>query len=146
MDILHSAIILATKAHSNQVDKIGEPYILHPIRVMLSCNSIECKTVAILHDVLEDTDITVMDLKQLFKEYPITIVQPIIDAVVAITKIKNESYINYLAKVKNNYIATYVKKIDIKDNMSPIRTYKLDHDTQKRLAKKYEYALHTLNS
>lgn len=54
-DLLAHAIALASEAHQHQKDKLGEPYILHPIRVMMRCDTDEERIVAILHDVLEDT-------------------------------------------------------------------------------------------
>lgn len=145
MDILNTAIITAVKYHNGQLDKVGEPYILHPIRVMLSCTSIDYKVVAILHDVIEDTELNIDQLQNKLIAFPKKQVNRIIEAICAITKIKNESYNLYLNRVKDNPIATYVKIVDIKDNMSPVRTFQLEYNTQIRLAKKYQYALTFLN-
>jgi len=60
--LLEKALTIAYTAHAGQVDKAGEPYILHPLRVMLKMRSDEEKIVALLHDVVEDTDITLADL------------------------------------------------------------------------------------
>ena len=140
MDILSKAIIFATQKHDGQFDKIGEPYILHPIRVMLDCNTLVEKIVAILHDVIEDTDATYEDIFALFLSHD-NIDSTVADAVEAMTKRKGESYEDYLSRVKANPIALTVKLADIRDNMSPIRQFRLPHDTQVRLKAKYLKAL-----
>lgn len=61
--MLNKAIAIAAKAHDGQVDKGGHPYILHPLRVMMNCESEAEKICAVLHDVIEDTNITLEDLK-----------------------------------------------------------------------------------
>ena len=80
MATLEQAISLAAKQHEGQVDKANAPYILHPLRVMLNVPTIEHKIVAVLHDILEDTETTIEDLYQFgFQSH-------IIDAIVALTK------------------------------------------------------------
>ena len=62
MATLEKAIAIAAAAHAGQVDKAGQPYILHPIRVMLSVTGSHAQMAAILHDVVEDTSVTVDQL------------------------------------------------------------------------------------
>ncbi|MHC4192318.1 MAG: GTP pyrophosphokinase, partial [Planctomycetota bacterium] len=62
---LENAIRLAVRAHQDQVDKAGEPYILHPLRVMLSLNSDSERIVGVLHDVIEDSTYTLIDLQKM---------------------------------------------------------------------------------
>ncbi|NUO09286.1 MAG: hypothetical protein HUU08_11500 [Candidatus Brocadia sp.] len=64
MDILEHALQISVKAHAGQKDKAGEPYIFHPIRVMARCSSPEAKVIALLHDTIEDTEITFDNLKR----------------------------------------------------------------------------------
>jgi (p)ppGpp synthase/HD superfamily hydrolase len=128
------AIVLATEAHAGQTDKVNEPYILHPIRVMLAVSSERAKIVAMLHDVIEDSHYTAEDLRKQFDD-------EIVDAVVAISKVKGESYEEYLHRVKANSLAREVKIADVRDNASPIRLYKLEPETVKRLTTKYMKAL-----
>ena len=131
--MLASAIKLCYEAHKNQVDKGGSPYYMHPIYVALNMESEEQKIVALLHDVIEDTEITIDDLrKKGFSE-------KIIKAVDAITK-KGESYEEYLKKVKDNELAKAVKIEDIKNNMDVSR---LKEITEKDIARieKYKKAL-----
>ena len=135
MRLIEQAIMFATRAHANQTDKVGEPYILHPIRVMLSLTSETAKTVAVLHDVLEDTSETPADF------IAAGFGGETLGAVQAITKIKGEKYEHYLKRVIANPIAREVKIADIRDNASPARLYKLDPETIQRLTAKYSKAL-----
>ena len=110
MSSLNKAIEIAYIAHEGQVDKGGSPYISHPIRVMNSVESPEAKIVGVLHDAIEDSDLTFSDLqKQGFSE-------EIIEAIDALTKRSQEKYPDYLQRVKNNSIAVQVKLADLKDN------------------------------
>jgi len=111
MATLERALEIAAKAHAGQVDKGGAPYILHPIRVMLSVSSIPAQITAILHDVVEDTDITIDDLqREGFAE-------SIIEAIKALTKRKGEDRISAAHRAAQNQIACAVKLADIADNM-----------------------------
>ena len=141
MDLLSKVIAFAVHHHAGQLDKIGEPYILHPLRVMMDCNTMVEKIVAILHDTVEDTGVTFDDIRALFVGGNETMADTIVDAVDALTKRKGELYEDYLARVKANPIALSVKLADIRDNMSPIRQYRLPHDKQIKLKAKYLQAL-----
>ena len=112
IDMLNKAIIIATKAHNNQTDKAGCPYILHPLRVMLKLSNDTDRQVAILHDIIEDTSISIEDLRKEGFENNILI------ALYSITKKKNEKYFDYINRVKQNYIAKKVKIADLEDNMN----------------------------
>ncbi|OJU91117.1 MAG: guanosine-3',5'-bis(diphosphate) 3'-pyrophosphohydrolase, partial [Acinetobacter sp. 38-8] len=86
-------------------------YILHPLRVMLNVPTIEHKIVAVLHDILEDTETTIEDLYQFgFQEH-------IIDAIVALTKKQGETRLEAALRARQNPIARVVKLADINDNM-----------------------------
>lgn len=135
--MLEKAIIFATERHAGQLDKVGEPYILHPLRVMMCVQGVEARTVAMLHDVLEDTKTYEWELLDVFAP-------SVIEAVVALTKVGGQNYNTYLEQVARNPIAKIVKIADIKDNVSPSRLYKLDPETIVRLTKKYSHALRKL--
>jgi len=142
MDLLSKVIEFAVKAHGGQVDTLGEPYILHPLRVMMDCNTMVEKIVAILHDTVEDTDATLDDIRALFtNNNNRTYADTIVNAVDAMTKRAGESYDDYLVRVKDNPIALSVKLADIRDNMSPIRQYRLPLEKQIKLKAKYLKAL-----
>ncbi|ESK40031.1 HD domain-containing protein [Acinetobacter nectaris] len=112
---LEKAIALATKKHAGQTDKAGQAYILHPLRIMLKMKNDDQRIVAVLHDVLEDTDTTVVDL------ISIGFAPHIIDAVIALTKKNNESRIEAAFRAVKNSIAREVKLADIADNMDLTR-------------------------
>jgi GTP diphosphokinase / guanosine-3',5'-bis(diphosphate) 3'-diphosphatase len=132
---LDKAIILAAEYHIGQTDKIEEPYILHPIRVMLQMKTESARIVAVLHDIIEDTEMSADNL--LFLGYP----DKVVDAVVAITKQPGEKYLDYLGRVNANPIARKVKIADIKDNLSEDRIKKLLPSVRARLWHKYQQAL-----
>ena len=144
VDLLSKVIVFATKKHSCQVDKIGEPYIFHPLRVMLDCNSMVEKMVAILHDTVEDTDATLEDIRSLFDGGNETFADTVVDAVDALTKRKGVDYEKYLLGVKSDPVALTVKLADIRDNMSLVRQFRLPPETQLKLKTKYIKALSIL--
>lgn len=88
--LLQKAIDLAHQAHAQQVDKGGQPYINHPLRVRAKMETPQEKIVAVLHDVVEDSDLTLEDL--LVQGFPADIV----DSIAALTKIAGEEYETYL--------------------------------------------------
>lgn len=128
------AFALAATAHANQTDKSGAPYIEHCLRVAARLADDESRTVALLHDVLEDTAVTEVELREMFDT-------AIVDAVVAITRREGESPEAYYARVRENPLARRVKLADIHDNLEPARIARLDADTQRRLLAKYGAAL-----
>lgn len=139
MNGLTGAIILAAEGHDGQVDKGGNPYIMHPLRLATKCNTDDERIVAILHDIVEDTDITVDDLITL--EYP----QHLAFAVDCLTRRDGETYMNFIARIKNNDLATKIKILDIKDNMDLSRIPFPSKEDESRL-KRYEKALRILEN
>lgn len=133
---LEDAIMLATKAHSEQVDKANKPYILHPLRVMLKMDTQEEMMTAVLHDIVEDTDVTIDDLK----EYP----ESVVEAVRIMTHDAGEEYFAYVARCKDNVIAKKVKLADATDNMDLTR---IIDPQEKHFArrKKYEKVIEFLS-
>jgi (p)ppGpp synthase/HD superfamily hydrolase len=136
---LDDAIQLARRAHEGQLDKSGRPYIAHPLRVMGHVRDEHERMAAVLHDVVEDTDVTLDDLAAL--DCP----PDVLAAVAAISKHPGEAQSDYLARVMANPIALTVKRADIADNMSADRMGRLDTATQERLTAKYEAALRQLD-
>lgn len=125
MSNLEEAIALATSAHQGQTDKAGAPYILHPLRVMQRMNSEEAKMVAVLHDVVEDTSVTLEELRALnFSE-------TVVAAVDSLTRRAEESYETFIERVKLNPLARKVKLADLEDNMDLQRLQHItDQDKQ----------------
>lgn len=111
MPTLEDAIALAAEAHRGQVDKSGQPYILHPLRVMLRCQTQAQRIAAVLHDVVEDTGRTFDDLRAL--GYP----AEVLAALDGLTKRDGESYEAFVERAAANPIARVVKLADIEDNL-----------------------------
>lgn len=126
---LTHAISLAIKGHEGQFDRNQQPYIGHPFRVMAAGQTLEEKIVGALHDLIEDTDITLLDLsKEGFSE-------EIIDAVHALSKLEGEDYDHYIRRVMRNDLATRVKLHDLTDNMDLRRLQSLKDDDVERMHK-----------
>jgi len=129
---LYEAIDIALHAHGEQVDKQGLLYILHPLYVMeiVKDRGIDYQIVAILHDVLEDTEITSSDL-HMFPDY-------ILDALKLLTHKDNETYGNYINKIvkSRDELAITIKFVDAHHNLMRLPQLK-DAKERKRLAKKY---------
>ena len=128
--MLKKAMELAEKAHQGQLDKGGNPYILHPVRVMERCETETEKIIAVLHDVIEDSDYTLEDLKKEgFSEI-------ILEALVCLTHREGEGYMEYIERICQNTLATRVKYADLQDNMDLSRIP--DH-TEKDFARLDKY-------
>jgi (p)ppGpp synthase/HD superfamily hydrolase len=115
MSTLENAIALAVEAHAGQVDKAGQPYILHPLRVMFSIEDEEGRIVAVLHDVVEDSDTSLDDL--LAMGYS----REIVDALDQLTRREGEPYEAYVVRASGNPLARQVKRADLLDNMNILR-------------------------
>ncbi|KAA2266105.1 HD domain-containing protein [Solihabitans fulvus] len=135
---LRDAVDIARRAHDGQVDKAGAPYIGHPLRVMQRVSGEHARMAAVLHDVIEDTEVTAADL--LAAGAPAEVVA----TVVALSKAPGEPMPDYLARVAADPVAVVVKRADIADNSSPPRIDRLDPATQVRLRAKYQTALSLL--
>lgn len=133
------ALTIAKKAHAGQVDKAGIDYIQHPLYVAGQVKTEQEKAVALLHDVIEDSDVTVDDLlvSGLSNE--------VVTAVQILTKKKGQSYQEYLEKVKSNNLARVVKLADLKHN-SDLSRLKSVTDTDYERVKKYKNAIHYLST
>ena len=129
MSTLEHAIALATNAHKGQQDKNGSPYILHPLRLMTRMGSAIDKIVAALHDVVEDTSVTIQDLKE--KGFS----RDVLDAVDCLTRRQDETYDAFIERCKTNPIAMRVKIADLEDNMDIRRFDKLQAEDLERLNK-----------
>ena len=136
---LEDALILAADKHRGQIDKGGFPYILHPLRVMHRLGleaSAEERIVAVLHDVVEDSDVTLADLRRLgFSE-------PVVEAVDRLTK-RPEEEADYFAAIRRagaNPIARRVKIADLTDNLDLSRLPNPSEQDRARIGR-YQQAL-----
>ena len=110
MATIEKALQIAARAHEGQVDKHGQPYILHPLRVMSAVEGDDARIVAILHDVIEDTSVTADDLRR--EDFG----EPILEALDRLTHRKGEPYAEYVIRCKGHEIARRVKLADLEDN------------------------------
>lgn len=129
------AIALAARAHSGQVDKAGEPYILHPIRVGMAGENEAEKIVGFLHDVLEDTDVTETRIRAFFGI-------EIWRSLKSVTREPGEPYEQFILRAKQDRVGRKVKINDLIDNLG--RLDKLPVDIAKGLRKRYQSALWVL--
>jgi (p)ppGpp synthase/HD superfamily hydrolase len=129
MPTLEDALQLALRAHAGQKDKYGQPYILHPLRVMARMETEAEQVVALLHDVVEDSDTTLDDLRE--QGYSMTI----IEAVDALSKREGEEYFAFVQRAIANPIARRVKQGDLEDNMDIRRMPEISEEAHKRLQK-----------
>ena len=130
---------IAKKAHLGQVDKAGEDYIKHPEKVASFVKTDEEKAVAYLHDVIEDTELTLENL------YEYDFSKEVIEAVDIITKKRGEDYQSYLNSVKKNKLARAVKLADLRHNSNLTRLTKVtEKDIERK--EKYQKAIDFLNS
>ena len=136
---LIKAFLLCMVKHWKQKDKAGKRYVWHPIHVMINVKGYNEKIVALLHDIVEDTEVTIPDLKNL------KFSKEVIEAVDVITKKKDQEYFSYLKSIKDNSIAKKVKIEDLKHNSDLKRLRSI---TQKDIdrAIKYKKAIDYLSS
>ena len=120
---------IAKKAHLGQIDRAGEDYIKHPEKVASFVNSDEEKAVAYLHDVIEDTELTLEDLR----EYGFS--EEVLKAVDVITKKKGQDYQTYLNSVKENKLARVVKLADLGHNSDLTRLIDITEKDRERKEK-----------
>ncbi len=107
---IDKAVQIAAKSHEGQKDKVGAPYILHPIGVMMRGQSDAARIVGVLHDVVEDTQTTIEDLEKA------GFAEGIVAAVRCMTHSKDESYADYVVRCKGNATAHEVKLADLTEN------------------------------
>jgi hypothetical protein len=135
MGLVALADRIAAEAHAGQVDQAGAPYIDHPRRVAASLDTPEAQAVAVLHDVLEDTALTVWDL------WAEGVPSEVTEAVEVLTCGKGEDYLgSFIPRCGANPLARRVKLADLADNLRPERLALLPAWKAERLAQRYEAA------
>ena len=156
-EMVRLADSIADKAHEGQTDRNGWPYISHPRRVALGSRKLVCELaaathpdisleelkaeaqiVALLHDTVEDTGVSLAYLARHFSAR-------IVDAIEALTRRPGESRESYLSRVRVNDLARLVKLADVADNTDPHRLALLPEPTRSTLIIKYEYSLKLLH-
>ena len=130
-NMLAVAIALASEKHMHQTDKGGKPYILHPLRIMfrLRTNDEELMSIAVLHDVIEDSAVTIEMLTEMGFSKRVT------DALALMTKTKGMTYQQYIERICTNYDAILVKMADLDDNSDISRLKGLEPKDFERMQK-----------
>ncbi len=136
MSLIEKALAIALEAHKGQVDKAGKPYILHPLRLMTGLEDEIEMIAALLHDVIEDSDITAEDLKRA------GIPEEVIEIIGYLTKQTGEDYDDFIERISNHRKASRVKIKDIEDNMDISRLETIGEVDLARLAKYHKAVKH----
>ena len=126
---LEKAIRIAAQAHAGQKDKAGAAYILHPLRVMMKMDTEPEMMAAVLHDLIEDTGWTLQRLRRN------GFAPEVVDAVDHLTRRKEETYGQFISRVKGNPLAVKIKLADLEDNMDTSRLKKITARDRTRLEK-----------
>ena len=137
-DLTKQAMKMAFEAHKDQVDKSGMPYIYHPIHLAEQMDDEYSTCVALLHDTVEDTDMTFEKLEEC--GFPTDVV----DALKLLTHDDSVPYMEYVKEIKDNQIAKKVKLADLSHNSDLTRLNFIDDKARKRI-EKYEKAIELLS-
>ena len=136
-ELTKKALKISFNAHKDQLDKSGMPYVYHPFHLAEQMDDEYSTCVALLHDVVEDTDTTLDDLAKIFPK-------EVTDAIALMTHDDSVPYLDYVAKIKQNSIATKVKLADLKHNSDLSILDKVDDKAIERV-EKYKKAMKILN-
>ena len=128
------ALQIATRKHARQRDKGGDAYILHPLRLMNQCSTENERLVALLHDVLEDSDFPRYELSNC--NFPLGVTE----AIELLTKNNDIDYQEYIYNISQNELARTIKILDLKDNLNLSRLKTLSEKDCERI-KKYQASL-----
>ena len=120
------ALRLCFDAHKEQNDKSGLPYVFHPFHLAEQMETEETTIVALLHDIVEDTNITLAELSE--KEFD----GAVIEALALLTHDKDADYMDYVRAIKQNHIAKAVKLADLRHNSDLTRLDVIDEKALKR--------------
>ena len=128
-ELLDKAALICVTKHQRQRDKVVAAYFQHPMRVAMNCEKDEEKIVALLHDTIEDTDVTPEWLKQQgFSD-------EIVEAILSVTREPGEDYSEFVARAKKNPIGRIVKIHDLEDNLNVFRLSEVTPEMAGRLTK-----------
>lgn len=136
---LYKAITIACEVHQGQSNINGEPYILHPLRLLIKAKSNEERIIAVLHDVIEKSNISLADLKN--KGFD----QNIISSIDSLSRRRSESYIDYIGRLMQNKISVKIKLFDLADNIK-IHSENNDNGIYDAKINQYKYALKQIRS
>ena len=133
------ALKLCFEAHKDQIDKSGMPYVFHPFHLAEQMADENTTIVALLHDVIEDTEYTLDDLREF------GFAEDVLSAISLMTHADDVPYMEYVVKIKTNPIAKAVKLADLKHNSDMSRLDRITQIDEER-AKKYKQAIELLEN
>ena len=133
------ALKTAIKAHEGQKDKSGRDYIMHQIRVSERCKGLKAKIVGLLHDTIEDTNVTPDYLRNL--GFP----KEIIDGILSVTRLNGESYDDFIRRAGESRIGKEVKLADLEDNLNVCRLNEITDNDVLRMRKYLKAWQHLAN-
>ena len=128
-ELYDRALRIAIRVHQGQKDKSEREYIMHPIRVAERCKDPKAKIVALLHDTIEDTNVTAEYLRS--EGFP----EEIINAILSVTNQEGETYEDFVRRAAENVISREVKIADLEDNMDIRRLHEITDEDVARLRK-----------
>lgn len=132
---IDDALALVTSKFQGMTDKDGEPYVMHCLRVMMGVDDPLAQQVALMHDLVEDTDVTIEDLKTR------GFAAEVLAAVDLVTHKSEDSYAEYVVRIKENPIARSVKLSDLRDNSAMGRVLYREDRLQRDLDRIQRYIL-----
>ena len=135
-NLIYKSLEIVTRVFSDKVDKGGFPYVIHLLKVYSGVTDYNEKICALLHDIIEDTDISYDDLKSVGYS------SDIIEILEILTKIKGEDYRDYIDRIinSNNIHAMNIKLADLYHNMDSGRIKNPSTNDYERITKRYEPA------
>lgn len=136
-ELTNKALNLMFEKHKDQVDKAGIPYVFHPFHLAEQMPDETSTLVALMHDLVEDTDVTFEDLSSM--GFP----EEVVEAIKLLTHDKSIDYLDYVEKISKNSLARKVKIADLEHNMDPSRLSEEQKNSPKRKAK-YEMYVKSL--
>ena len=138
-ELSKKAMLIAYSAHRDHVDKGGMPYIFHPLHLAEQMDTEYSVITALLHDVIEDSDISLEDLKA--EGFP----EPILEALSLLTHEKQVPYLEYVQRLKGNELARKIKLADLTHN-SDVSRLSVQDDSSRQRFEKYQRAIALLES
>ena len=141
-ELIYKSLEIVSKVFSEKCDKGGFPYIIHLLKVYSNVSDYKEKVCALLHDIIEDTDITYDDLRDVGYS------EEIIDILTILTKIKGEDYRDYIKRIidSGNTHAMNIKLADLRHNMDSGRIKNPRGNDYERITKRYEPAYEKISN
>ena len=141
-ELIYKSLEIVTKVFNDKVDKGGFPYVIHLLKVYSGVSDYKEKVCALLHDIIEDTDVTYDDLRKVGYD------EEIIEILTILTKLKGEDYRDYIERIinSNNFHAMNIKLSDLRHNMDSGRIKNPKANDYERITKRYEPAYEKISN